>query len=242
MHWGVATALLEQSRRRGALRGRRGLAATRGPAAPPPPARARQPLPRPARPLRRAGARWRTNGPSRSRASRAHASFALNADDPLIADLGRDADRRRRARRHLLRHRGRVARRCPSCSTPSMPSTAAAAAPPTPTSGRSSVTSGTTPAPTAVPTGRRRTSPRRRSSCTGCAGSSVHVATPEGELDLELPLPGLYNVYNALAAVAAALALGVPLERIRPALDVDARRLRPGRDDRGRRQAASRSC
>ena len=45
------------------------------------------------------------------------------------------------------------------------------------------------------------------------SGSRVAVRTPEGEVELELPLPGLYNVYNALAALAAALRLGVGLER-----------------------------
>ena len=44
-------------------------------------------------------------------------------------------------------------------------------------------------------------------------GSSTTIRTPEGEAELELPLPGLYNVYNALAALAAALRLGVGLER-----------------------------
>ena len=34
-------------------------------------------------------------------------------------------------------------------------------------------------------------------------GSRVELRTPQGEIELELPLPGLYNVYNALAAVAA---------------------------------------
>ncbi|HXR60204.1 MAG TPA: MurT ligase domain-containing protein, partial [Solirubrobacterales bacterium] len=52
----------------------------------------------------------------------------------------------------------------------------------------------------------------------GISGSSVHVTTPDGDLDLELPLPGLYNVYNALAAVAAGLRLGVAPERIAAAL------------------------
>ncbi len=33
------------------------------------------------------------------------------------------------------------------------------------------------------------------------SGSRVEIATPEGDLALDLPLPGLYNVYNALAAV-----------------------------------------
>jgi UDP-N-acetylmuramyl tripeptide synthase len=49
-------------------------------------------------------------------------------------------------------------------------------------------------------------------------GSLVTLRTPLGEMRLELPLPGLYNVYNALAAVAAALELGVAAERVPPAL------------------------
>src|ERR1700709_1715898 len=44
------------------------------------------------------------------------------------------------------------------------------------------------------------------------------MRTPAGEIELELPLPGLYNVYNALAAVAAGLRLGVAPERIAAAL------------------------
>jgi UDP-N-acetylmuramyl tripeptide synthase len=52
----------------------------------------------------------------------------------------------------------------------------------------------------------------------GMRGSRVELRTPQGELTLELPLPGLYNVYNALAAIAAALELGVPPSRIAPAL------------------------
>jgi UDP-N-acetylmuramyl tripeptide synthase len=45
------------------------------------------------------------------------------------------------------------------------------------------------------------------------------VRIPGGALALELPLPGLYNVYNALAAIAAALQLGIAAERIAPALE-----------------------
>jgi len=52
----------------------------------------------------------------------------------------------------------------------------------------------------------------------GMEGSRVALRTPAGPLRLQLPLPGLYNVYNALAAVAAALALGVAPERVAPAL------------------------
>jgi UDP-N-acetylmuramyl tripeptide synthase len=44
------------------------------------------------------------------------------------------------------------------------------------------------------------------------------VRVPGGEVEVELPLPGLYNVYNALAAIAAALQLGVKAVRVADAL------------------------
>jgi UDP-N-acetylmuramyl tripeptide synthase len=44
-------------------------------------------------------------------------------------------------------------------------------------------------------------------------GAEVDITTPAGPLHLSLPLPGLYNVYNALAALAAALELGVTTEQ-----------------------------
>jgi UDP-N-acetylmuramyl tripeptide synthase len=52
----------------------------------------------------------------------------------------------------------------------------------------------------------------------GMSGSEVTLRTPHGEMRLQLPLPGLYNVYNALAAVTAALELGVPAATITGAL------------------------
>jgi UDP-N-acetylmuramyl tripeptide synthase len=42
--------------------------------------------------------------------------------------------------------------------------------------------------------------------------------TPEGDVDVELALPGLYNVYNAVAAASLALALGTPLRDVREGL------------------------
>jgi UDP-N-acetylmuramyl tripeptide synthase len=44
------------------------------------------------------------------------------------------------------------------------------------------------------------------------------LRTPAGESEVSLALPGLYNVYNALAAAALASALGIPLETIATAL------------------------
>ena len=49
-------------------------------------------------------------------------------------------------------------------------------------------------------------------------GSAATVRVPGGEIEVELPLPGLYNVYNALAAISAALKLGVDAERVAAAL------------------------
>jgi UDP-N-acetylmuramyl tripeptide synthase len=48
----------------------------------------------------------------------------------------------------------------------------------------------------------------------GMDGSVIAIATPNGEFELHLPIPGLYNVYNAVAAAAAAFALELPQEAI----------------------------
>ena len=48
----------------------------------------------------------------------------------------------------------------------------------------------------------------------GDAGSNLVVATPDGVIRAHLHLPGLYNVYNALAAVAVSNALGVRRETV----------------------------
>jgi lipid II isoglutaminyl synthase (glutamine-hydrolysing) len=42
----------------------------------------------------------------------------------------------------------------------------------------------------------------------GLDGTRFVLRTPLGDADVELPMPGLYNVYNALAAAAAACAVG----------------------------------
>ncbi|HEV3055817.1 MAG TPA: Mur ligase family protein [Solirubrobacteraceae bacterium] len=48
----------------------------------------------------------------------------------------------------------------------------------------------------------------------GTRSSRFILRTPVGTATVELPLPGLYNVYNALGAAALCLSLGVPLEQI----------------------------
>ncbi len=136
----------------------------------------------------------------------------LNADDPLVADLGRerketlyfgveddgvalagmahaaDAKRCRRCGAAYqfdaiyLGHLGRY--RCPSC-------------------------------------GRRRPEPAIHASeieLHGVHSSSFTLTTPAGSARVELPLPGLYNLYNALAAAALGGALGVQPQRMADAL------------------------
>ncbi len=130
-------------------------------------------------------------------------ALVLNADDPLIADLGRHAQRvsyfgvedpamamaemqhaadSKHCRRCgaayaydaiYLGHLGRY--HCPDC-------------------------------------GQRRPQPAiaaERVTLSGTRSSSFRLRTPHGQSEVKLPLPGLYNVYNALGAAALCLELGV---------------------------------
>jgi UDP-N-acetylmuramyl tripeptide synthase len=144
--------------------------------------------------------------------------FALNADDPLIADLGRDRELRRRpgvvyfgledARQALpeLQH-AHDAKHCRRCGAPYSYERAFV--------GhlghyRCPNCHADRPSPDVAAT---------EIELQGISGSRVRIRTPDGELELRLPLPGLYNVYNALAAVTAGLRSAVPLDRIRQGLE-----------------------
>jgi UDP-N-acetylmuramyl tripeptide synthase len=141
-------------------------------------------------------------------ASGTSAQLVLNADDPLIADLGREAPNvtyfgvedpsvaipemqhasdskhcRRCGTAYVydaiyLGHLGRY--RCPSCGQER-------------------------PAPTVA---------AERIALDGTRRSTFELITPLGSAGVEVPLPGLYNVYNALGAAALCLGLDVPLETI----------------------------
>ena len=52
----------------------------------------------------------------------------------------------------------------------------------------------------------------------GVRSARFTLRTPAGSTAVKLALPGLYNVYNALAAAALATALDVPLEQVRAGL------------------------
>lgn len=71
--------------------------------------------------------------------------------------------------------------------------------------------------------GRRRPTPDVRATAVrprGMAGSTFTLEWAGGRLDADVPLPGLYNVVNALAAAAAALTVGAPPEAIAEGLRV----------------------
>ena len=59
----------------------------------------------------------------------------------------------------------------------------------------------------------------RKIELRGLGGSSFELVTPHGARRVTLPLPGLYNVYNALAAAALAQVLGASLDEVRFGLE-----------------------
>ena len=140
-------------------------------------------------------------------------SLVLNADDPLIADLGRGSENatyfgvedpamampemqhaadskhcRRCGAAYVyeaiyLGHLGRY--RCPNC-------------------------------------GQRRPDPAisaERIALEGTRRAAFLLRTPGGETEVALPLPGLYNVYNALGAAALCLELGIALDTVAAGLE-----------------------
>ena len=146
------------------------------------------------------------------------AAFVLCADDPLVADLGRD---RALARRPGVTYFGiddpsqalpalqhaHDAKHCRRCGAPYAYERAFV---------------GHLGHYTCPNCGADRPTPdvaATRIELKGMTGSRVVVRTPDGEVDITLPLPGLYNVYNALAALTAALRLGIPLDLARQALE-----------------------
>ncbi len=136
-----------------------------------------------------------------------HSALVLCADDPLVADLGREHDplyfgvdddtlayaelQHAADSKHCRRcghpyayeaiylaHLGRYS--CPSC-------------------------------------GARRPEPAvvaRGVELRGIRSAAFTLDTPAGSARIELPLPGLYNVYNALGAAALGLTLGAPLAAV----------------------------
>ncbi|GLV59029.1 hypothetical protein KDH_58570 [Dictyobacter sp. S3.2.2.5] len=48
--------------------------------------------------------------------------------------------------------------------------------------------------------------------------SHIKLRTPKGEMKLEIPLPGVHNIYNAAAAIGAAMAAGFSLDTVQTAM------------------------
>jgi len=68
---------------------------------------------------------------------------------------------------------------------------------------------------------RRRPVPEVRAtrvSLEGTTGVDLEIATPDGPVAARVAIPGMHNAYNATAAAAAAIALGIAPARIGPAL------------------------
>jgi lipid II isoglutaminyl synthase (glutamine-hydrolysing) len=135
-------------------------------------------------------------------------ALILNSDDPLIADLGRgragalyfgvDDD--------LLALEGMAhavdARHCRNCGNPYT---------------FESVYLGHLGHYHCSSCGQRRPTPTvtaRNVTLEGVRASRFTLSTPAGDAEVALGLPGLYNVYNALAAAALAISLEVPLASI----------------------------
>ena len=59
----------------------------------------------------------------------------------------------------------------------------------------------------------------REIELNGLDGASFTLHTPAGDVRVELPLPGLYNVYNALGAAALAVSLDVPLAEVKQGIE-----------------------
>ncbi|HEX3831021.1 MAG TPA: Mur ligase family protein [Solirubrobacteraceae bacterium] len=139
--------------------------------------------------------------------------LALNADDPLVADLGRkcahvtyfgvedrsmaSGEMQHAADSKHCRHCGAAyvydavylghlgLYRCPEC-------------------------------------GRERPTPAvyaERVTLHGTRSASFTLVIPGGSVDVALPLPGLYNVYNALGAATLCLALGTTLAQVADGLE-----------------------
>jgi UDP-N-acetylmuramyl tripeptide synthase len=141
------------------------------------------------------------------------ARFVLNADDPLVADLGRE----RRGVTYFgvcddsqalpaLQHAA-DSKHCRNCGTPY---------------DYEAVYLGHLGRYRCPGCGRTRPEPSvfaERVELQGMSGSIVGLRTPSGSAEIRLPLPGLYNVYNAVAAAAAALELGASLDDVKASLE-----------------------
>ncbi len=130
--------------------------------------------------------------------------LVLNADDPLVADLGRDAadalyfgvDDPAMASAGM--QHAADSKHCRRCGAPYV---------------YDAIYMGHLGHYHCEACGARRPEPAVRATdvvLDGVRGASFMLHTPAGDARVALPLPGLYNVYNALGAATLALALDAP--------------------------------
>jgi UDP-N-acetylmuramyl tripeptide synthase len=145
-------------------------------------------------------------------------AFVLNADDPMIADLGRAPDGTQRERvtyfgledpAHALERveHASDAKHCRRCGTAYIYSAAYL--------GHLGVYE-------CPHCGNARPGPSvaaRGVELRGMAGSRFTLSSPAGEVEVTLGQPGLYNVYNATAAAACCLQVGAKLEDVERGLE-----------------------
>jgi UDP-N-acetylmuramyl tripeptide synthase len=144
------------------------------------------------------------------------ARFVLNADDPLVADLGREragvvyfgVEDDSQALPEL--QHAADSKHCRNCGTPYV---------------YDAVYLGHLGRYRCPGCGRARPEPdvvAEQVALEGMSGSRIRLHAPAGSIDVRLPLPGLYNVYNAVAAAAAGLELGASLGDVKAALEAQA--------------------
>jgi lipid II isoglutaminyl synthase (glutamine-hydrolysing) len=135
------------------------------------------------------------------------AALVLNADDPIVADLGRgqgasyfgveDDGMALTEMQHAA-----DAKHCRRCGAPYV---------------YDAVYLGHLGRYHCDSCGARRPEPQiaaRGVALDGVRGARFLLTTPGGDREIALPLPGLYNVYNALGAAALALTLGATLDHV----------------------------
>ena len=166
-------------------------------------------------------------GATRSSALPGGAALVVNGDDPQVGDLARV-----RPGATVFGARRPAASLGRRSSTRPTRSTASRAGRRTSTPPRTSATSATTAARPAATPARRSTSSRATSSSPGSTARRSRSSRPSGTRRVRLRVPGLYNVYNALAAASLARALGVALDDVVGGARALRRRVRPLRADR----------
>jgi UDP-N-acetylmuramyl tripeptide synthase len=143
---------------------------------------------------------------------RAPAQLVLNADDPLIADLGRQNGESGAPVTYFgvedpamalpeMQHAS-DSKHCRRCGTAYV---------------YDAIYVGHLGRYRCPSCGQQRPDPdvaAERIKLDGTRGARFWLRTPAGGAEVAVPLPGLYNVYNALGAAALCLAVGVPLATI----------------------------